>query len=145
MLAKPCLSSRSPQGIIISLAYPGSPPFSRRSTYIYTTKKRIRRKPTHLRYMRPLFPTFATANWRPSRPAEPPSGAMSNLSSSWLPFLIRHEGISSWDLRSDTGRSVLGNKLGDVRDLSFLLRTPPGPATVEGLSPSRPRVGGDRR
>ncbi len=70
---------------------------------------------------------------------------MSNLSSSWLPFLIRHDGISSWDLRSDTGKSVLGNKLGDVRNLSFLLRIPPGPPTVEDLSPSRARVGGDRR
>lgn len=36
----------------------------------------------YLKYMRPLFPTFATANFLPSRPAEPPSGVMSHLSSS---------------------------------------------------------------
>ena len=58
----------------------------------------------YLKYMRPLFPTLATANCLPSRPAEPPSGAISHLSSSWLAFLGRRAArISSCDLRSVTG------------------------------------------
>lgn len=34
------------------------------------------------KYILPLLPTFATVNWRPSRPAEPPSGVMSVFMSS---------------------------------------------------------------
>lgn len=58
----------------------------------------------YLKYMRPLFPTLATANCLPSRPAEPPSGAISHLSSSWLAFFGRRPArISSCDRRSVTG------------------------------------------
>ncbi len=58
----------------------------------------------YLKYMRPLFPTLATANCLPSRPAEPPSGVISHLSSSWLGFFGRRAArISSCDLRSVTG------------------------------------------
>jgi hypothetical protein len=59
---------------------------------------------SYLKYIRPLFPTFATVNCLPSRPAEPPSGAMSNFSPSASTFLTRHAAtFSSCDFRSVTG------------------------------------------
>ena len=85
--------------------------------------------------MRPLCPTLATANFLPSRPAEPPSGVMSHLFASWLPFLSRRPAsISSRDLRSVTGSSARG----------FGLLPGPTPAPA-GRSPSLLGFGGDRR
>src|SRR2546430_14090228 len=34
---------------------------------------------SYLKYIRPLYSTLATVNWRPSRPADAPSGEISNL------------------------------------------------------------------
>ena len=44
---------------------------------------------SYRKYMRPLFPTFATVNCLPSLPAELPSGAMSYFTSSASLFARR--------------------------------------------------------
>ena len=53
---------------------------------------------THLRYILPLFPTFETINFRPSRPPEVPSGAISNLSRDEFCLLLVTD-FSLWDFR----------------------------------------------
>lgn len=97
--------------------------------------------------MRPLFPTFATANCLPSRPAEPPSGVISHLSSSWLPFLARRTaGFSSWGLRSVTGSSGFVCALAVAHSFVFARPVAAGPPRP-GLdrSPPLPNFGGGRR
>lgn len=60
----------------------------------------------YLKYILPLFPTLATVKCRPSRPAEPPSGVISDFCPS--PSLFpRGYVLPSCDLRSVTGTSGL--------------------------------------
>ena len=97
----------------------------------------------YLRYMRPLFPTFATANCLPSRPAEPPSGAISHLSSSWLGFFARRPArFSSCDLRSVTGNRGFVCELADAQGFVFPNPVPGTPRPVFARLPSFPGLGG---
>ena len=68
--------------------------------------------------MRPLFPTLATVNWRPSLPPDPPSGVMSHRSASDS-FLARRSSLcSSWLRRSVAGSKDVGPApLDDIRTL----------------------------
>lgn len=60
------------------------------------------RQLSYLKYILPLLPTLATLNWRPSLPAEPPSGTTSHLSASVFPLPLCRV-LSSCDLRSVSG------------------------------------------
>lgn len=60
------------------------------------------RQDSYLKYILPLLPTLATVNWRPSLPAEPPSGAMSHLSAS-ASLVALGRALSSCSLRSVSG------------------------------------------
>ena len=96
----------------------------------------------YLRYMRPLFPTLATANCLPSRPAEPPSGVISHLSSSWLPFFARRAArVSSCDARSVTGNSGFVCALAATQSFVFASPTPAGPRPVLARLASCPALG----
>lgn len=94
--------------------------------------------------MRPLFPTLATAKFLPSRPADPPSGVSSHLSSSWLPVLFLRIGLfSSCDLRSVTGNSDFGNAPpGEGRILNLAAAALVRPDVNVAFSPSFPSFGG---
>jgi hypothetical protein len=86
---------------------------------------------TCLKYMRPLLPTFATVKCLPSRPADPPSGVMSNFSvPSASDFLARLAGaFSSCDFRSVTGTK--GFAAGAATRL--LLFHLPGPVSLPNI------------
>jgi hypothetical protein len=97
----------------------------------------------YLKYMRPLFPTLATANCLPSRPAEPPSGVISHLSSSWLPFLPRRAArFSSCDLRSVTGNKGFVCEFAETHGFVFPNPRPAAPRPVFARLPSFPGRGG---
>jgi hypothetical protein len=92
----------------------------------------------YLKYMRPLFPTLATANCLPSRPAEPPSGVISSSRLSFFPR--RPPRFSSCDWRSVSGSS--GFVCEPAEGQSFVFPRPAGPRPVFARFPSCPGLGG---
>jgi hypothetical protein len=81
--------------------------------------RRLEQCATYLKYILPLFPTLATVNCRPSRPAEPPSGVMSHfsLSTSFLPFASLPS--SPPDLLSAAGSSDFAPATGERRTFAL--------------------------
>ena len=96
---------------------------------------------TYLKNMRPLFPTLATVNCRPSRPAEVPSGAMLALSP--LLSFLELVATSPPDFLSTAGTKCLVLLAGE-RPPPLLL--PPPPRVKSDLLVSRREWrGGERR
>lgn len=73
---------------------------------------------THLKNIFPLFPTFATVNCLPSRPADPPSGAISHFPWS-ASLLVIGRASSPPDLRSVAGSMGFDLLTGDSRATTF--------------------------